>query len=179
MGGPPPGQWADTEMTTHMWRCADPTHPRLLPSPLPALPPRTHTPPRAHSQPHAHTYTRSPRAHHNDETPRLLSVVSSRRSTPPSSHRDLTLLRFLPRVCLLAPRAARAPRSLVNQNDVETIRQWLQQDPNAVHMRSSDGRGPLWWAYEYHRGEIVQLLLAAGANPSLTDGNARSPRDMQ
>ena len=69
--------------------------------------------------------------------------------------------------------------TLVNQNDVETIRQWLQQDPNAVHMRSSDGRGPLWWAYEYHRGEIVQLLLAAGANANLADANGMTPEDLK
>jgi hypothetical protein len=37
--------------------------------------------------------------------------------------------------------------------------------------RSGDGRGLLWWSYEYNFPEGVALGLEAGADPELTDAS--------
>ena len=60
---------------------------------------------------------------------------------------------------------------LVPVPQVEALRFFLQKTPLVVHTRSGDGRGPLWWAYEFKRKEIVDMLLAAGADPAAKDTN--------
>ena len=47
-----------------------------------------------------------------------------------------------------------------------------------VHVRSSDGRGPLWWAYEYGHREIVDLLVSAGADESARDATGMLPNEL-
>ena len=34
----------------------------------------------------------------------------------------------------------------------------LKRAPGLIHLRVEDGRGPLWWAYEYDRPDMVALL---------------------
>ena len=68
--------------------------------------------------------------------------------------------------------------SIVDQNDVEGLRNWLEAEPHAVHIRSKDGRGALWWAYEYGRAEIKEILLQAGAKVDATDANGVKPSDL-
>lgn len=47
---------------------------------------------------------------------------------------------------------------LIQSNDVSTLEDLLAAQPDAVHMRSEDGRGPLWWAHEFDREEIIDVL---------------------
>ena len=54
---------------------------------------------------------------------------------------------------------------------MQALRFFIQKTPLVVHTRSGDGRGPLWWAYEFKRKEIVDMLLAAGADPAAKDTN--------
>ena len=52
--------------------------------------------------------------------------------------------------------------SLVQANDVNGMRELLRAAPSAVHTRAGDGRGPLWWAYEFGRPEMRKLLVRWG-----------------
>ena len=51
-------------------------------------------------------------------------------------------------------------------------------DPNVVHVRSGDGRGPLWWAYEHGRTDMVKLLMTNGADPNAIDSKGKKPQSM-
>merc|ERR1712203_252288 len=37
---------------------------------------------------------------------------------------------------------------LIQAHATEKLREWLKSEPTIVRIRSEDGRGPLWWAYE-------------------------------
>lgn len=37
---------------------------------------------------------------------------------------------------------------IVTENNVADLERWIQADPGAAWLRSSDGRGPMWWAFE-------------------------------
>jgi ankyrin repeat protein len=40
---------------------------------------------------------------------------------------------------------------------------------------SEDGRGPLFWAYEYERYDMVKLLLDKGADAAAVDVKGNTP----
>jgi len=69
--------------------------------------------------------------------------------------------------------------NMIHANDLESIQDWIDIEPYVVHLRSEDGRGPLWWAYEHKRKKIVSLLLASGADPDAKDASGTKPRDVQ
>ena len=54
---------------------------------------------------------------------------------------------------------------------------WLKRAPGLIHLRAEDGRGPLWWAYEYDRPDMVALLVREGADPDATDPRHGAARD--
>ena len=54
----------------------------------------------------------------------------------------------------------------------------LAADPDLVYLRSEDGRGPLFWAYEYEAYDIVQFLLDAGSDPEAVDSKGKTPVSM-
>ena len=66
----------------------------------------------------------------------------------------------------------------IKMDDVESIESWLDVDPNVVNVRSADGRGPLWWAHEFGREHIVELLLENGADPEQEDKDGVKPADL-
>lgn len=68
---------------------------------------------------------------------------------------------------------------LINENNIEQLEQWIDAEPNIVHIRAEDGRGPLWWAYEYDRPEMVDILINAGAREDLVDNGGMVPKDME
>ena len=67
--------------------------------------------------------------------------------------------------------------SLVSQGEASYISSWVESNPCVAKLRSQDGRGPLFWAYEFGRKEIVDTLLASGADEDATDDV--SPREGQ
>jgi len=67
---------------------------------------------------------------------------------------------------------------LVNNGDVDSLEDWIEEYPGVVHIRAEDGRGPLWWAYEYGQYDVVQLLLESGANSELEDKDGKKPAEM-
>jgi dolichyl-diphosphooligosaccharide--protein glycosyltransferase len=68
--------------------------------------------------------------------------------------------------------------NLIHENDIEALKAWIEEEPEAVHIRSSDGRGPLWWAYEHRNKKIVKLLKNNGADPKAKDKDGLKPKSM-
>ena len=53
---------------------------------------------------------------------------------------------------------------IVSSGEVSELEAWLKRAPGLIHLRAEDGRGPLWWAYEYDRPDMVALLVREGAD---------------
>jgi uncharacterized protein len=62
---------------------------------------------------------------------------------------------------------------------VDRLREVLAQDPARARIVDDEGVTPLWWLPddEAKAMAIVELLLAAGAEPSLKNGNGRTAAD--
>lgn len=68
-------------------------------------------------------------------------------------------------------------KEIVKANDVNTMAKVLQAQPAIARVRSKDGRGPLWWAYEMktNNKEMIQLLKKAGARDDERDAKGVTP----
>lgn len=66
----------------------------------------------------------------------------------------------------------------VNSNDIQAFKELLYENPELAHVRSKDGRGPLWWAHEYGRGNFVKLLKKLGVSDQLKDVKGLTPLDI-
>ena len=67
---------------------------------------------------------------------------------------------------------------IVSSGEVSELEAWLKRAPGLIYLRAEDGRGPLWWAYEYDRPDMVALLVREGADPDATDSLGMAPREM-
>jgi len=67
---------------------------------------------------------------------------------------------------------------LISAGKVEEIRSWIESTPAAAYIRSKDGRGPMWWAFESRNQEIVKILTKAGVPHTDKDVNGKSPVDL-
>jgi dolichyl-diphosphooligosaccharide--protein glycosyltransferase len=54
----------------------------------------------------------------------------------------------------------------------------LQEQPELAHIRSEDGRGPMWWAHEYGRPRMVEILKQLGVTEDRTDSKGVKPTDI-
>jgi len=68
---------------------------------------------------------------------------------------------------------------IVHAGDYDNLAQLLSRDPDLAKYRSADGRGALWWAYEYDQDAIIDLLIAAGADEQATDKFGNKPAAMR
>jgi len=68
-----------------------------------------------------------------------------------------------------------AMHKLVQAGDFEKLKMVLTKNPGLAQIRSADGRGPLWWAYESGNSDIVKLLKMAGAREDARDANGVKP----
>jgi dolichyl-diphosphooligosaccharide--protein glycosyltransferase len=68
--------------------------------------------------------------------------------------------------------------SLITNNQVEDLKMWLDEDPTVAFIRSRDGRGPMWWAFEQRNEEITKVLMAAGVPHSDRDAKGLTPVDL-
>ena len=69
--------------------------------------------------------------------------------------------------------------SVISSGNIEELRSILESNPDGSRVRSSDGRGPLWWAFEYKRDEMVQLLIDSGASPNERDADGNRPNEVK
>eukprot|EP01059_Diplonema_ambulator_P022357 TRINITY_DN37644_c0_g1_i1.p1 TRINITY_DN37644_c0_g1~~TRINITY_DN37644_c0_g1_i1.p1 ORF type:complete len:154 (+),score=74.75 TRINITY_DN37644_c0_g1_i1:45-464(+) len=67
---------------------------------------------------------------------------------------------------------------MCSQGNLEELKALVEDQPDAVHMRSNDGRGPLWWASEHKQKEVYDFLVSKGANPGETDVDGRTAVEM-
>lgn len=67
---------------------------------------------------------------------------------------------------------------IISQGMIREFIGVLMEDPSMAHVRSSDGRGPLWWAHEYNRPKMIEILKAVGVSENLRDKNGVRPKDL-
>lgn len=68
--------------------------------------------------------------------------------------------------------------NVITKGKVEELESWLNVAPLMAHMRSSDGRGPMFWAFEHRRQDMVQVLTSFGVGHSDRDKDGLSPVDL-
>ena len=68
--------------------------------------------------------------------------------------------------------------NIINSEDVATLKAWLNAEPEMAFVRSKDGRGPMWWAFEKRNEEISTLLMKAGVPHTDKDANGLTPLDL-
>jgi len=66
----------------------------------------------------------------------------------------------------------------IKDDATEALMHWLQSEPQAAYVRSKDGRGPMFWAHEYKRENIIEVLTAYGVKDDDKDVNGKVPADM-
>lgn len=54
----------------------------------------------------------------------------------------------------------------------------VREAPELIHMRSADGRGPMWWAYEYKRPRMIELMKKLGVSDERTDQSGIRAKDL-
>lgn len=54
----------------------------------------------------------------------------------------------------------------------------LLESPEIIHVRSADGRGPMWWAYEYKRPKMIEIMKKFGVSDTRSDKDGRRPIDL-
>lgn len=67
---------------------------------------------------------------------------------------------------------------IISSGNMEELKSLLESNSELATIRSSDGRGPLWWAYEYQQPEMVQLLLDNGASGNERDADGKRPSEV-
>lgn len=66
----------------------------------------------------------------------------------------------------------------ISQDRIADLRDLILLSPSAPHVRSEDGRGPMWWAHEFGRTKIIELLKRLGVSETRKDGNGLTPLDV-
>lgn len=66
----------------------------------------------------------------------------------------------------------------ISKNDIRELRAALKEGPELAHIRSEDGRGPMWWAHENGRTEIIEILKKLGVSEERTDEKGLRPLDI-
>lgn len=68
---------------------------------------------------------------------------------------------------------------LISEGKRSELKSILTQNPQLAHIRSADGRGPMWWAHEHKKDKIVQLLKSHGVSEVRTDDDGIRAIDMR
>lgn len=66
---------------------------------------------------------------------------------------------------------------LISQNRLDEFKELAQNNPAAAHVRSDDGRGPMWWAHEYKRTGFIEALRKMKVSEKRQDKNGKTPLD--
>merc|ERR1712194_961050 len=68
---------------------------------------------------------------------------------------------------------------LIQQRQLEELAALFQEQPKLAHIRSKDGRGPMWWAHEHGRPYIVELLKSHRVSEKARDRDGITPLDLK
>jgi len=63
----------------------------------------------------------------------------------------------------------------ISNDDLKGLMQRLMYNPEDAFRRSSDGRGPMWWANEYGRSKMIRVLKKLGVSTNLKDARGMTP----
>eukprot|EP00549_Striatella_unipunctata_P000549 CAMPEP_0118674620 /NCGR_PEP_ID=MMETSP0800-20121206/990_1 /TAXON_ID=210618 ORGANISM="Striatella unipunctata, Strain CCMP2910" /NCGR_SAMPLE_ID=MMETSP0800 /ASSEMBLY_ACC=CAM_ASM_000638 /LENGTH=988 /DNA_ID=CAMNT_0006569837 /DNA_START=48 /DNA_END=3014 /DNA_ORIENTATION=- len=66
----------------------------------------------------------------------------------------------------------------ISKNDAPGVISMLRTNPEAAHLRSADGRGPMWWAHEFGRAKIIKILKSVGVSETEMDDDGMRPVDL-
>jgi dolichyl-diphosphooligosaccharide---protein glycosyltransferase len=66
---------------------------------------------------------------------------------------------------------------MIAADSFDELKEILMVNPQLAHIRSEDGRGPMWWAHEFKRPKIIKMLKTLGVSESRTDANGKAPLD--
>jgi dolichyl-diphosphooligosaccharide---protein glycosyltransferase len=67
---------------------------------------------------------------------------------------------------------------MISQDQFADLRKALSLTPQLAHVRSADGRGPMFWAHEHRRTKIVELLKRMGVSETRPDADGITPLDI-
>lgn len=67
---------------------------------------------------------------------------------------------------------------IIKDGEIQEFVALLQEHPELAHIRSEDGRGPMWWAHEYGRPSMVSILRQLGVSEERTDTKGVKPTDL-
>ena len=67
----------------------------------------------------------------------------------------------------------------VYRDDYDSLVRMMSGDKDLVHARSADGRGPLFWSYEFGRKMMIIYLEKLGANAKAVDTMGKKPPELQ
>ena len=67
---------------------------------------------------------------------------------------------------------------LISSNAVDELKAWLELEPHKAFIRSKDGRGPMFWAFEQRNEDITKLLMKAGVPHNDRDAHGQTPVDL-
>jgi ankyrin repeat protein len=68
--------------------------------------------------------------------------------------------------------------SAISSFDTAALNSLLNADPANAFLRSKDGRGPIFWAYEFDNKEAISILEEAGADHDLEDVDGKTPKQL-
>lgn len=66
---------------------------------------------------------------------------------------------------------------LIANDRYKELKDYIAMSPEIVHVRSEDGRGPMFWAHEFKRTKMIQVFKALGVSEERTDANGKTPLD--
>jgi Uncharacterized membrane protein, required for N-linked glycosylation len=67
---------------------------------------------------------------------------------------------------------------VITEGTVEDLKKRLERAPLLAFVRSSDGRGPMFWAFENRKHEMVHILVKFGLGYSDRDAQGLTPVDL-
>jgi len=66
---------------------------------------------------------------------------------------------------------------VISSGDMDGLNAMIKVNPRVIHARAEDGRGPLFWAYEYGRPQMFKLLESQGVDNTVKDKDGMTPPD--
>lgn len=67
---------------------------------------------------------------------------------------------------------------IISSGSILDLESFLESSPLMGFMRSSDGRGPMWWAFESKKQEMVRVLMKYGVSHTDKDKHGLTPVDL-
>jgi len=66
----------------------------------------------------------------------------------------------------------------ISSGDQDGLQAILDEDAGNAMVRAGDGRGPLFWAYEYKNTDAISLLEEKGADNTAKDADGKMPTEV-